>query len=99
MAKAQNCRCVQVKSDKTSTPPSVSKNRQCSTSELGVGSCEPKFHCRTRGWFLRMTVGSPVPRKKFFVARCAAACAPSRFPHLATLTNEHQRTESPLTGL
>ena len=54
---------------------------------------------QTRVWFLRMTVGSPVPREKNFPARCAAACAPSSFPQLTTLTNEHQRTESQLTGL
>ena len=57
------------------------------------------FDRGTRGRFLRMTVGSPVPREKNFPARCAAACAPSPFPHLTTLTNEHQRTESQLTGL
>ena len=61
---------------------------------------EPAMFDRgTSGRFLRMTVGSPVPQKKKFPARCAAACAPSPFPHLTTLTNEHQRTESQLTGL
>ena len=59
----------------------------------------PKFDRGTRGWFLRMTVGSPVPRKKKFPAHCARACAPSPFPQLTTLTNEHQRSESQLTGL
>ena len=59
----------------------------------------PKFDCGTRGWFLRMTVGSPVPQKKIFPAYCARACAPSPFPQLTTLTNEPQRSESQLTGL
>ena len=45
---------------------------------------------QTRGWLLRMAVGSPVLREK---------CAPSSFPQLTTLTNEHQMTESQLTGL
>ena len=52
-----------------------------------------------RGWFLRMTVGSPVPREKKIPARCTGTCAPSLFPQLTTLTNEHQRSESQLTGM
>ena len=48
-------------------PPPVPRNQQCLTAEPGGGSCAhfpPKFDRGTRGWFLRMTVGSPVPRKK-----------------------------------
>ena len=45
------------------------------------------FDCGTRGWFLRMTVGSPVLRKKKFPACCAKACLSSPFPQLTTLTN------------
>ena len=44
-------------------------------------------------------VGNPVPRKKNFPARCAGTCVPFPFPHLTTLTNQHQRSESQLTGL
>ena len=55
---------------------------------------EPAMFDRgTRGWFLRMTVGSPVPRKKKFPARCAATSVPSPFPQLTTLTNEHQKID------
>ena len=70
---------------------------------------EPAMFDRgTRGRFLRnvrtlfpqnLTVGNPVPRKKNFPAHCAGTCMPSPFPQLTTLTNEHQRSESQLTGL
>ena len=69
------------------------------TAEPGGAHFPPKFDRGTRGWFLRMTVGSPVPRKKKIPAHCARACATSPFPQLTTLTNEHQRSESQLTGL
>ena len=63
-----------------------------------VHAFRQKFDRGTRGWFLCMTMGSPVPRKKNF-PQCAGVCAASPFPQLITLTNEHQRSESQLTGL
>ena len=57
------------------------------------------FDRGTRGPFLCTAVGNPVPRKKNFPPRCAGTCVPSPFPQLNTLTNEHQRSESQLTGL
>ena len=55
------------------------------TAEPGVGSCARPWATPYRG--------------KNFNARCAGTCVPSPFPQLTTLTNEHQRSESQLTGL
>ena len=70
----------------------------CGTRGVLAYAFPPKFDRGTRGWFLRMTEGSPVRRKKNFPRRCVGTCAPSPFPQLTTLTNEHRGSEYQLTG-
>ena len=82
--------------------PPVPMNRHCLTAEPRGGFCA-HFPHKIRPPKLGLVVvhdrGQPRAAENFFPAYCARACAPSLFPHLTTLTNEHQRSESQLSGL
>ena len=77
-------------------PPPVPRNRQCLTAEPAGSSCarfSPKIRLRNQGLVLAHDRGQPRTTKKNFPAHYPATCAPSPFPQLTTLTNEHQRSD------
>ena len=63
------------------------------TSGRFLRTLSPKIRPRNQGLVLAHDRGQPRTAKKIFPACCAATCAPSPFPQLTTLTNEHQRSD------
>ena len=59
----------------------------------------PKIGPRNQGLVPAHNRGPPRTAEKKILVQCAGACAPSPFSQLTTLTNEHQKSESRLTGM